>query len=87
MPRSSGGAQNLRRGDRVRIKLNGCYRHYLDGLEGKVTCVLHHSVVVALDNDPVKQQKVIAPAGRAGPAVPNQAQRTFQFHEVERIET
>ena len=83
MPRSSGGAQQLRRGDRVRIN-NGCYRHFLRGLEGEVTCVLHHGVIVALDNDPVRQQKVIGTAGAVGPKVPR-AQRQFQFNEVEKI--
>lgn len=85
MPRSSGGAQNLRRGDRIRIRLNGSHRHFLDGLEGRVTCVLHHGVIVALDNDPGKQQKLVAPGGLTGPAIPNVAQRTFQFHEVEKL--
>lgn len=70
----------------MRIVLGTCYRHYLDGLEGRVTCVLHHGVTIALDNDPAKQQKVIAPVGKAGPAVPGLAQRIFQFHEVERID-
>jgi hypothetical protein len=86
MPKKSGGAQNLRRGDRVQITLNGCYRHYLDGLTGVVTCVLHHGVIVVLDNDPSLHQKVIAPAGRAGPSIPNGAQRQFQFHEVKKLD-
>ncbi len=94
MPRKSGGAQNLRRGDRVRILLNGSYRHFLNGLTGRVTQVLHHGVIVALDNDPVRQQRVIAPAvgrhkdqtqGISGPKVPTLAQRQFQFHEVEKL--
>jgi hypothetical protein len=86
MPRKSGGAQQLRIGDRVRINLNGCYRHYLDGLVGRVTCVLHHAVVVALDNDPSGQQRVVAPGGATGPSNPPPQQRTFQFHEVVRID-
>ena len=56
MPRSSGGAQNLRRGDRVQVKLNSCYRYYLNGLIGEVTCVLDYGAVVALDSDPLRCQ-------------------------------
>jgi hypothetical protein len=85
MPVQSGGAQNLRRGDRVRIKLNSSYRHYLDNLEGRVTCVLHHGVIVALDNDPAARQRVIAPGGRVGPRIPAPLQRVYQFHEVEKV--
>lgn len=59
--------------------------HYLRGLEGKVTAVLHHGVIVALDNDPFTVQKVIGTAGAVGPRVPNQPQRTFQFSEVVKI--
>ena len=94
MPKQSGGAQNLRRGDRVRITLNGSYRHILNGLEGKVTCVLHHGVIVALDNDPVEVQRTLATntarhtdqtQTRTGPKNPTLPQRTFQFHEVEKV--
>lgn len=84
MPRKSGGAQNLRRGDRVRIDV-GCYRHYLRGLVGTVTCVLHHGAIVALDNDPQLQQRVIGAGGATGPKVP-QSQRPFQFHELVKID-
>jgi len=93
MPRSSGGAQQLRRGDRIRI-VNDCYRHYLRGLEGSVTCVLHHAVIVALDNDPVQQQRVLGTntargvdqtQGMSAPKLPNVAQRQFMFNEVEKI--
>ncbi len=86
MPKQSGGAQNLRRGTRVRVKDTGSYRHYLRGLVGTVTQVLHHGCIVALDNDPVKQQKVIGVGGVTGPAVPNLAQRQFLFNEVEKID-
>ncbi len=85
MPRNSGGAQQLRRGDRVRVKLNSCYRHFLDGLEGEVTCVLQHAAIVALDNDPAGQQQVVAPGGVVGPANPPKQQRQFQFHELIKI--
>ena len=94
MPKQSGGAQQLRRGDRIRIKLNSSYRHFLNGLEGRVTCVLHHGVIVALDNDPVEVQRILgtntAPntdqtQGQAGPKNPTLPQRTFQFHEVEKV--
>ena len=85
MPKSSGGAQNLRRGDRVRISMKGSYRYYLHGLEGRVTQVLHHGVIVALDNDPGKHQKVMGVGGVTGPAIPGVAQRTFQFQEVEKV--
>ena len=84
MPKASGGAQNLRRGDRVRVE-NGCYRHFLRGLEGTVTCVLHHGAIVALDNDPALRQRVVAPGGLTGPKVP-QAQRQFQFHELVKLD-
>lgn len=85
MPRSSGGAQNLRRGDRVQVKLNSCYRYYLNGLIGEVTCVLDYGAVVALDSDPAVQQKVIEPAGRAGPKNPTRPQRIFQFNELVKL--
>ena len=80
MPKKSGGAQLLRRGDRVRVD-NGCYQHYLRGLEGVVECVLHHGAVVKLDNDPALQQRVIGAGGVSGPKSPN-PQRVFQFHEL-----
>jgi len=84
MPRKSGGAQQLRRGDRVRVTKT-CFRHYLKGLEGAVTCVYWHGVAVALDNDPQHHQKVIAVGGRAGPKNPTVPQRMFQFNEVEKV--
>ena len=83
---------NFRRGDRVRIVLNSSYRHFLDGLEGEITAVYHHAIVVALDNPPNALQKVIAPptpspVGRSsvGPKVPSPWQHVFQFHEVEKL--
>ena len=85
-------AVNFRVGERVRVKLNSCYRHYLDGLAGTVTCVLHHGVVVAIDNPPGALQKVIeppapSPVGRSsvGPKVPTPQQHIFQFHELEKL--
>lgn len=86
MPKQSGGAQNLRKGDRVQIKLNGCYRHFLNGLIGRVTMVLHHGVIVELDADPMLVQRVIGTAGAVGPKIPNGARRTFQFHEVVKVD-
>jgi hypothetical protein len=86
MPKWSGGAQQLRRGDRVRVSSKHCYRHYLRGLEGEVTQVLHHGVIVALDNDPVRQQRVIGTAGAVGPKVPDKAQRQFMFNELEKVD-
>jgi len=85
MPKSSGGAQQLRRGDRVRVTLSGSYRHYLNGLTGRVTQVLHHGVIVALDNDPVEVQRIMGAGGITGPKNPTLPQRQFQFNEVVRI--
>lgn len=84
MPTKSGGAQNLRPGDRVRIALNGCYRHFLDGCHGRVTYVLSHSVVVVLDNDPSRTQVVIGAAGAVGRLKPQH--RMFQYHEVVKLD-
>jgi hypothetical protein len=78
-------SQPLRRGDRVRIKLHSSYRHYLDGLLGTVTCVLHHGVIVALDNAPQAQQRVLGAGGAVGPANPPPQQTVLQFDEVERV--
>lgn len=95
MPKQSGGAQNLRRGTRVRIKNTGSYRHYLKGLIGTVTQVLHHGCIVALDNDPSIHQRVLGTntarhtdqtQGLTGPKNPNRAQRQFLFNEVEKID-
>lgn len=90
MPRKSGGAQQLRRGDRVRID-DAHYVHFLRGLEGEITQVLHHGVIVALDNDPMSHQRVMgtntAPGvdqtqTRTAPKNPRRAQRQFMFNEV-----
>ena len=88
----SGGAQQLRMGDRVQVtKL--CYRHYLQGLIGTVTLVHDHAVDVALDSDPALQQRVLGSSfkrgqdqtqGPVGPKIP-QARRQFQFHELEKL--
>ena len=83
MARKSGGAQQLRKGDRVRID-NGCYRHYLKGLEGVVTIVYFHGVIVALDNDPSSHQRIVSQGTAGKPVV--KAQRLFQYNEVEKIE-
>jgi hypothetical protein len=94
MPKQSGGAQQFRRGDRIRVIEKGAYRFYLRGLVGEVTQVLHHGLIVALDNDPMKQQRVLGTnsarhvdqtQGVTGPKIPNRAQRQFMFHEVEKI--
>lgn len=83
---TSGGAQNLRRGDRVRVlESSDVDTYYLRGLEGRVIGVLHHGVIVALDSDPARLQQVIAPGGRTGPAVPNTPQRVFLFHQVVKL--
>ncbi len=71
----------LRRGMQVRVKLNGSYRHYLDGLEGEVTAVYHHGAAVALRSPPVVLQKVIGPGGSVGPVVVNPVY-VFQFDEL-----
>jgi hypothetical protein len=85
MPRKSGGAQQLRCGDRVRIT-KVCYRHFLRGLVGRVTQVLNHGVIIALDNDPVLRQRVIGVAGAVGPKSPVYPRRIFQYHEVEKLD-
>lgn len=89
----SGGAQQLRVGDRVQVT-KVCYRHYLVGLIGRVTCVHDHAVDVALDSDPAIQQRVLGTTtgpgrdqtfGQSGPKVP-QARRQFQFHELIKLD-
>ena len=85
MPKQSGGAQQLRRGDRVRIKLNGCYRYYLNGMLGNVTAVLHHGCIVTLDSDHTTLQRTMGAGGQVGPTNPTIPQRQFQFHEVEKV--
>jgi hypothetical protein len=76
---------NIRRGQRVRTKLNGSYRHYLNGLEGEVVAVYHHGVAVALESPPLVLQNVIGPGGSVGPAMPNTPIYVFQFSEVETL--
>ena len=83
----------IRKGNRVKVSLNGSYRHYLDGLEGTVTAVLHHGVVVALENPPSGLQKVIEPptpnpTGKSsvGPKVTVPQQYVFQYNEVELVD-
>ena len=75
---------NFKRGDRVKVILNGSYRHYLDGLVGTVTGVLRHSVIVALDFDPITIQRLIVPGGDA-PDPSTMPQRLFPFHELEKL--
>ncbi len=84
---------NFRRGERVRVTLSGSYRHFLDGLEGTITAVLHHGVVVSLENPPSTLQKVLGPStpstgglAAVGPKVPVPQQYVFQFHEVEKVD-
>jgi len=79
-----GGAGKLRVGERVRID-NNHYRHYLRGLEGRITGILHIKVIVELDNDPNLQQRIISPAGGVGPKKRQPHQRLFYFNEVSRI--
>ena len=82
---------NYKRGERVRIKIDSSYRYYLDGLEGTITGVLHHGIVVAIDNPPGALQRLLAPpktgVGRSdvGPKAPVPKQYVFQMHEIERI--
>jgi hypothetical protein len=77
----------MRRGDRVRIVINGSYRHYLGGLEGRIVHLLHHAAVVELDNDPHQLQKLIAQDGHVGPVPVGPKiilpKRIFPFHELE----
>ena len=77
------------RGQRVRIKINGIYRHYLGGLEGRITDLLHHAAVVELDNDPSRLQKLVAQDGHVGPVPVGPKiilpKRIFQFNELEII--
>lgn len=84
MPRS-GGAQNLRLGDRVRVV--GTHtdeaRYLLNGLEGKVTAILPHGVVVVLDSDPAILQRVIGTAGTVGNV--SKPQRLLGYSEVDKI--
>ena len=75
---------SIRRGDRVRVKLNGSYRYFLNGLEGEVKAVYHHGVAVALESPPIILQKVIG-NGTVGPVMPNTPVYVLQFSEVERI--
>jgi len=83
---SSGGAQHLRVGDRIRVlQSSNEDTHYLRGLEGKITSLLHYGVVVALDNDPISYQRVMGAGGVVGPKSPNRPQRIFQFCEVEKL--
>lgn len=76
---------NFRRGQRVRVRINGSYRHFLDGLEGEIVAVYYHGAAVALESPPAVLQKVIAPVGQAGPAVPNTPVYVFQFSELEQV--
>ena len=75
----------FRRGQRVRVKTNGSYRYFLNGLEGEIKAVYYHGVAVALESPPVVLQKVIAPGGSVGPVVPRQPVYVFQFSELEHV--
>lgn len=81
----TGGAQGLKRGDRVRVKLNSSYRNYLEGLEGVVYSVQMHGVIVDLRGTPQANQRVIGVGGVAGPVIPPPQLTLLQFNEVERI--
>lgn len=83
---SAGGAQQLRRGNRVRVVLNSSYRYYLNGLLGTVTCVLAHGVIVTLDGTPEALQNVMGAGGVVGPKHRPPQQFVLQFHEVVRID-
>lgn len=72
----------LRRGDRIRVKLNTSYRYFLNGLEGEVVAVYYHGVAVTLNSPPIVLQKVID-HGVAGPLMPNLPVYVFQFSEIE----
>ena len=75
---------NFKRNDRVKVVLNGSYRYFLDGLEGVVTHVMPHSIIVALDSDPMARQRLIKPGGEA-PEPSTMPQRVFQYHELEQL--
>ena len=72
----------MRRGSRVRVQLNGSYRHYLDGLEGTVTAVYYHGAAVQLESPPVVLQKVMGAGGMTGPVHPGPPVYVFQFNEL-----
>jgi len=83
---------NFKTGERVKIKLNTSYRHGFDGLEGVITCVLNHGVVVSLENPPGALQRLISPPSKSstgrssvGPKAPVPQQHVFQFHEIESL--
>ena len=86
MPSPTGGAQHLRKGEKVRVKLDSSYRYYLNGLVGTVMTVMDHGVIVALGSDPAELQKVLGTGGGVGPKILRPVLREFQFHEVERID-
>lgn len=77
---------NFQRGQRVRVTLNGSYRHYLNGLEGEIVAVYYHGVAVALKSPPVVLQKVIDVGGAVGPVFPGTPVYVFQFSEVELLQ-
>jgi len=77
---------NLRRGERVRVRINGSYRYFLNGLEGVVKAVYYHGAAVVLESPPIVLQKIIAPGGATGPVVPHQPVYVFQFSELERVQ-
>lgn len=77
---------NFRRGQRVRVSINGSYRHYLNGLEGEIVAVYHHGVAVALKSPPVVLQKVIGAGGSTGPVHPTTPVYVFQFSELEQVQ-
>jgi len=76
---------NFRRGQRVRVKLNGTYRYFLNGLEGEIKAVYYHGAAVALESPPIVLQNVVAPGGATGPVNPRQPVYVFQFSELEHV--
>jgi len=77
--------RQLHRGDRVRVTLHDSYRYFLDGLEGRVTAVLCHGVVVAIENDPFSLERILAVNNRPPARPPPKAQYIFQFNEIVKI--
>ena len=88
----NGGAQNLRRGDRIQVKLDSSYHYYLNGLVGTVTAVYAHGVAVALEGDPIGNQRVLGSSYGTGDQTfgpvgkVRSPQRILQYHEVVRID-
>jgi len=76
----------FQRGDRVRVRLNTSYRHYLNGLEGTVYAVSNHAVVVELESDPADIQRNINPNNTPTPRRMGIPRRQFIPAELELID-